>query len=155
MLIRSKTLVDYFRYTFLTFLHYNCTIILIHQHSMDSSHHHPHSTPKLVAFFKAHKSPGNSDVLGCKEAARHRQQLCDYCTFAKLPHCLHHLQSGKCCFCPQQDFDLIWFDWLLTLSLETVFTKSTNNQSLEMTALAEWVQLALESHLLKRCLSSL
>ena len=27
----------------------------------------------------------------------------------------------------------IWFDWLLTLSLETVFTKSTNNQSLEMT----------------------
>ena len=28
----------------------------------------------------------------------------------------------------------IWVDWLLTLSLETVFTKSTNKQSLEMTA---------------------
>ena len=29
---------------------------------------------------------------------------------------------------------LIWFDWFLALSLETVFTKSTNNLSMEMTA---------------------
>jgi hypothetical protein len=75
-------------------------------HSMDSSHHHPHSTPALLAFFKACKSPGNSDVLGCKEAARHRQQFCDYCTSAKPPHC-PHLQSGTCCTCHQKDFDLI------------------------------------------------
>ena len=106
---------------------WNCTIILIHPII-------PWTTViTKVAFFKASKSPGNSDVLGCKEAARHRQQLCDYCTSAKHPHC-PHLQSEKCRICPQQDFDLIWFDWLLTLSLETVFTKSTNNQSLEMTA---------------------
>ena len=98
---------------------------------MDSSHHHPHSTPELLAFFKACKSPGSSDVLGCKEAERHRQLLCDYCTSAKPPHC-QHLQSRKCHICPQQD--LIWFDRLLILSLETVFTKSTNNQSLEMTS---------------------
>ena len=102
----TNTLVDYFRWTFITFLHYNCTIILIHQHSMDSSHHHPHSTPKLVAFFEACKSPGSSDVLGCKGAARHRQQLCDYCTSAKHPHCLH-LQSGTCHTGHQQHFDLI------------------------------------------------
>jgi hypothetical protein len=73
---------------------------------MDSSHHHPNSTPKLLAFFKACKSSGNSDVLGCKEAARHKQQLCDYCTSAKPPHC-PHLQSEKCHICPQHDFDLI------------------------------------------------
>jgi hypothetical protein len=93
------------------FLH-SCTTIkchdsISHYHSMDSSHHHPHSSPKLVAFFKAHKSPGSSNVLGCKEAARHRQQLCDYCTSAKHPHC-PHLQSGTCHTCPQQD--LICFD---------------------------------------------
>ena len=73
---------------------------------MDSSHHHPHSTPKLLAFFKACKSPGNSDVLECKGAGMHRQQLCDFCTSAKHPHC-PNLQSGTCHTCHQQDFDLI------------------------------------------------
>ena len=93
-------------------------------HSMDSSHHHPHSSPKLVAFFKACKSPGSSDVLGCKETARHRQHLCDYCTSAKHPHC-PHLQSGtKMLYLPSTGFDLIW----LTPHIisKTVFTKSTN-----------------------------
>ena len=102
---RTNTLVDYFKYNFLTFFHYNHIIILIQYHSMDSSHHHPDSTPKLLAFFKACKSPDSSDVLGCKEAARHRQQLCDYCTSANPAHC-PHLQSGKCHICPQQN--LIW-----------------------------------------------
>ena len=56
----------------------------------------------LLSSFKACKSPGSSDVLGCKEAARHRQQLCDYCTSAKHTHC-PHLQSGTCHTCHQQD----------------------------------------------------
>ena len=51
------------------------------------------------------KSPGSSDVLGCKEAAGHRQKLCDYCSSAKPSHC-PHLQSEKCHICPQQE--LIW-----------------------------------------------
>ena len=46
---RTKTLVDYFRETFVTFLHYNHTINLIDQHFMDSSHHHTHSTLKLLS----------------------------------------------------------------------------------------------------------
>ena len=102
-------------------------------HSMDSSHHHPHSTPKLLVFFKACKSPGSCDVLGCKEIAR---------TVAVWLLCL--------CKTPSLSTSSKWkilylsstgFDWILTLSLETVFTKSTNNQSLKMTALAPWKPL--------------
>ena len=39
-------------------MHYNYTIILIHQYSMDSSHHHPHSTPELLS-----SRPANHQVI--------------------------------------------------------------------------------------------
>ena len=90
------------------FLH-SCTTIIpiffftLSFHGQQSS---PPSFNNRVAFFKARKSPGNSDVLGCKEAARHGQKLCDFCTSAKPAHC-PHLQNGTCHTCHQQDFDLI------------------------------------------------
>ena len=84
---------------------HSCTTIIplflftLSFHGLQSS---PPSFNTKVAFFKACKSPGSSDVLGCKEASRTGQQLCDYCTSAKYPHC-PHLQSEKCRICPQQE----------------------------------------------------
>ena len=93
-------------------------------HGLQSS---PPSFDTKVAFFKSHKSPGSSDILDAKK--QQGQLLCDYCTSAKHPHC-SHLQSGtKMSYLPSTGFDQI-----LTLFLEAVFTKSTNYQSLKMTA---------------------
>ena len=96
---------------------------------MDSSHHHLHSSPKLLAFFKACKSPDNSDVLGCKEAAR-TDSSCVTIVPLQNPLIVHIFKVKNVV----SVLNRIWFDWILTLSLETVFTKSTNNQSLKMTA---------------------
>ena len=97
---------------------------------MDSSHHHPYSAPKMLAFFKACKSPGNSDVMGCKEAARHRQKLCDYCYLCKTTS-LSTSSKWNMLYLPSTGF---LFDQILTFSLQTVLTKSTSKQSLKMTA---------------------
>jgi hypothetical protein len=82
-----------------------------------------------LLFFKARKSPDNSDVLGSKEEARCRQQLCDYCTSANHPHCSHLSSKWNMWYLPSTGFD-----WILTLSLEVVSTKWTNKHPLDMTA---------------------
>ena len=103
-----EVLIHYWTISDKHLLH-SCTTIMplfsftLSFHGLQSS---PPSFNTRVAFFKACKSPGNSDALGCKEAARTGQQLCDYCSSAKSPHC-SHLQNGTCCTCHQQDFDLI------------------------------------------------
>ena len=122
----TNTLVDYFRYTFITFLHYNHTIILIHQHSMDSSHHHPHSTPKLLT-----SRPANHQAILMYWDAKKQQGTDNSCvTIVPLQTpSLSTSSKWKMSYLPSTGVD-----WILTLSLETVFTKSTNNQSLKMTA---------------------
>ena len=85
---------------------------------MDSSHHHPHSTPKLLF-----SRPANHQAILMYWDAKKQLGIDRSCvTIVPLQNTLIvHIFKVKKSYLPSTGFD-----WLLTLSLETVFTKSTN-----------------------------
>ena len=113
----------------------NCAIILIHYHSMDSSHHHPHSSLKLLPSRHAN----HQIILMYRYVKKQQGTGRSYVTVVPLQTpSLSTSSKWNMSYLPSTGFDEI-----LTLSLQTVFTKSTNKQSLEMTTPAPCKPLIL------------
>ena len=97
---------------------------------MDSSHHHLHSTlhstPELL--FQGLQITRQFCCTGMQRSSKAQTAAVWLLYLCKTPS-LSTSSKWKMSYLPSTGFD-----WILTLSLEMEFTKSTNNQSLKMTA---------------------